>query len=192
MTSFAFPTISRRLILRALPALILLPVAAGCGSVHPTTSTTNSAASQDPGVAAAFAYAKCLREHGLPNTPDPQVSTTAGGGSVHIAVQAVAGNSPHFKAAQKACRGILPAPGSAQHGGPSGKVLLAFAKCLRSHGLSGFPDPNRDGRITQQMISAAGFSPQSVAFQRAATACVGVTHGAITAAQVRAAGSAQH
>lgn len=191
MTSFRF-IFSRRRVVRALPALILMPVAAGCGSLHRTTSTTGSSVAQDPDVAAAFAYARCLRAHGLPGTPDPQVSTTAGGGSVRIAVQAVAGDSPHLKAAQKACRGILPAPGSAHYDGPSGKVLLAFAKCLRSHGLSGFPDPNRAGRITQQMISAAGISPQSIAFQRAATACVGVTHGAITAAQVRAAGSAQH
>jgi hypothetical protein len=191
MTSFRF-IISRRLIARALPALVLMPVAAGCGSVHPTTSTTGSAAAQNPDVAAAFAYARCLREHGVPNVPDPQVSTTPGGGSVRIAVQASAGNTPRLKAAQKACRGILPAPGSAHYDGPSGKVLLAFAKCLRSHGLSGFPDPNRDGRVTQQMISAAGINPASIAFQRAATACVGVTHGAITAAQVRAAGSGQH
>jgi hypothetical protein len=191
MTSFAFPTISRTLILRALPAVVLTAVAAGCGSVHPTTSTTGGLAAKGP-AAPAFAYATCMRDHGLTGFPDPQVSTSGGATSVKQMLPASLAASPRFKSAQKACQGILPGPGSRSSDGPSGKVLLAFARCLRGHGLSGFPDPNRDGRITQQMISAAGISPQSIAFQRAATACIGVTHGAITAAQVRAAGSGQH
>jgi hypothetical protein len=190
MTSFR-PMISRRLIAAALPALTLLPILAGCGSTTATTSTTAQAAT-NPG-AAAYAYARCMREHGVSGFPDPQVKTSANGTSVSQMLPASAAASPAFKTAQKACQGILPAatgtiPGQQQ---AHKKVLLAFAHCLRSHGLAGFPDPNRDGQITQQMISAAGFDLHSSQFQRAATACVGVTHGAITAAQVQAAASHQ-
>ncbi len=111
-----------------------------------------------------------------------------------MAVPASAGASPAFKAAHKACRGILPAPGASSPGERQAhrQVMLAFAHCLRSHGLSGFPDPNHNGQITPQMISAAGVDLRSNQFLRAATGCVGVTHGAITLAQVRAAASGPH
>ncbi len=186
--------VSPRLVGCLLPALVLTAFAAGCGSAKPPTTTTNSAASQNPDATAAYAYARCIRAHGVPNFPDPQVTTTAHGGSIRMAVPASAGGSPHFKAAQKACRGILPAPGGSSSSDDQAhrQVMLAFAHCLRSHGLAGFPDPTRDGQITPQMISAAGIDLRSSQFLRAGAACVGVTHGAITMAQVRAAASGQH
>jgi len=185
--------ISRRLIVRALPALGLMAVAAGCGSAHPTTSITNSAAAQSPG-AQAYAYARCMRAHGVSSFPDPHVSTTGNGVAVSMMAPKSAATAPAFKAASKACRGILPGPTDSTPAEQQAhrQVLLAFAHCLRSHGLSGFPDPNRNGDISQQMISAAGFDPRSTQFQRAGAACVGVTHGAITLAQVRAAANPQH
>jgi len=42
------------------------------------------------------------------------------------------------------------------HQAPSKQVFLAFARCLRSHGISDFPDPDAQGQLTLQMISAAG------------------------------------
>jgi len=191
MTSFR-PIISRRLIVRALPALALTAVAAGCGTLHKTTSITGAAA-QSPG-AQAYAYARCMRAHGVSNFPDPHVKTTANGVAISMMAPKSTAAAPAFKAAQKACQGILPGPTNSSPAEQEAhrQVLLAFAHCLRSHGLSGFPDPNHDGDISQQMISAAGFDPRSVRFQRAGAACVGVTHGAITLAQVRAAANPQH
>jgi hypothetical protein len=61
---------------------------------------------------------------------------------------------------------------------------LAFARCLRRHGLARFPDPNSQGQITRQMISAAGIDLHQPAVLSAAKACVGVTHGVITQADV--------
>ena len=184
--------VSRRLVVRTLPALCLVPVLVGCGSSNPPATTTNSAASQNP-ANAAYAYARCMRAHGVSDFPDPKVTTTAGGGSIRMAVPASAGSSPQFKPAQKACRGILPAPSNSNADDQSHRqVLLAFARCLRSHGLAGFPDPNHAGDLSLQTISAAGIDVRSSRFVRAGDACVGVTHGAITPAQVRAAASGQH
>jgi hypothetical protein len=184
--------VSRRPVVRTLPALFLLPVLASCGSSNPPTTTTKSAASQDP-AKAAYAYARCMRAHGVPGFPDPKVTTTAGGGSIRMAVPASAGSSPQFKPAQKACRGILPAPSNSNSDDQSHRqVLLAFAHCLRGHGLAGFPDPNHDGQLTLQMIAAAGIDVRSSRFVHAGDACVGVTHGAITPALLRAAASGQH
>ena len=129
-----------------------------------------------------------MRDHGVHDFPDPQVRTTPGGNGVGIrqVVPASVGLSPKFKTAQKACRGIMPAPGAAgqTHAGPSKEVLLGFARCLRNHGVSEFPDPNAQGQLTLQMMSAAGVDLKAPSFLRAAKACVGVTDGAITLAEV--------
>jgi hypothetical protein len=137
-----------------------------------------------------------MRHHGVADCPDPRVTTTPGGGSVKIAMMAPAsvGNSPAFKTAETSCRGILPAPGNDRPDGhgPSKQVVLAFARCLRSHGITGFPDRTAQGQLTPQMISAAGVDVRSHQFVAAGKACVGVTHGQITVAQLEALASGQH
>lgn len=179
--------------MRILTIISLALLAAACGS-SPGPSTTGSSASNNP-AAAAFKYASCLRDHGVPNVPDPHVTTTAGGHGVAIS-QAVPGSpglSPKIHAAEKACRGILPAAGNGpEHDGPSKQVFLAFAECLRSHGISNFPDPPGNGRLTLSMITAAGVDLKSPEFFTAAKACVGVTHGQITLADVARAINGPH
>ena len=97
--------------------------------------------------------------------------------------------SPKWGSAQKTCSKILPAPTgnkSARHDGPSKQVLLAFARCMRSKGIHDFPDPDAQGQLPLPTVVAAGVDIHSRQFLDAATSCVGVTHGAITAAQIRA------
>jgi hypothetical protein len=160
-------------------------VAAGCGS------SPRAASGKTPprdGAAAAFRFATCMRDHGVTNFPDPQVSSADGHQSIKLMVPASAARSPRFKSAQNACRGILPIPQNANQAAAQQQArkrdLLAFARCLRDHGVSGFPDPTSQGQLTLQMISAAGVDIHTHAVLTAAEACVGVTHGAITRAQV--------
>lgn len=98
--------------------------------------------------------------------------------------------TPHFAAASSACRAILPAPGG---GNPVSlaaaqqarkKDLLAFARCLRTHGVANFPDPTAQGQLTLEMVHSAGVDLQAPSVLPAARACVGVTQGAITLADV--------
>ncbi len=63
-------------------------------------------------------------------------------------------------------------------------MLLAFARCLRAHGISNFPDPSASGQLSVSTITADGVDVHSHGFFIAARACLGVTHGQITAAQV--------
>jgi hypothetical protein len=136
-----------------------------------------------------------MRNHGVTGFPDPQVTTTPGGGAVKIATMAPASsrNAPAFRSAQTACRGILPAQGSGlERHGPSKQVFLAFARCLRAHGISNFPDPNAQGQLTLDMISAAGVDVHAPSLLTAARACVGVTHGQITMAAVERAINGPH
>jgi hypothetical protein len=124
------------------------------------------------------------------------VHITQGGGEISQEVPPSAGLSPKFPAAQKACKGILPPPTNS--GGSEDQArqpyLLALARCLRGHGIAGFPDPDRSGQLSLEMISAAGIDVHSHEFLNAGLACVGVAHGTITAAQVRAlvAGNGPH
>lgn len=168
-------------------------VCAGCGSSPsriPAQKAANGPAAQ------AFAYSRCMRSHGVANFPDPQVTTTPGGGGgrIAMAVPSSLGNSPAFKTAEKACQGMLPGPGNNRPDGhgPSKRVLLAFTHCLRGHGMTGFPDPNAQGQLSPQTISSAGVDVHSRQFVAAGKACVGVTHGQITVAQVEALASGQH
>ncbi len=171
-------------------AAAVLTAACGSSPARIPARTAHGPAAQ------AFAYSRCMRSHGVAAFPDPRVTTTPGGGSVGIAMVAPAsvGNSPGFKTAQKACQAILPAPGSGHQdsGGPSKQVLLAFARCLRGHGVSGFPDPNAQGQLPAQTIAAAGVDVRTPQFAAAGRACVGVTHGQITVAEVEALASGKH
>jgi hypothetical protein len=181
--------------LLAITAVALL--VAACGSTSPKSPSTTGSASNSP-AAAALTFATCMRDHGIANFPVPQVTvtTTPGGGSVAIreAAPAGLGGSPKLEAAQNACKGLQQAIGNSVAGprGPSRQAFLAFARCLRSHGLSTFPDPDAQGQITGQMITAAGVNTRSPAFVTAARACVGVTHGQITKAMVAAVASGRH
>jgi hypothetical protein len=123
------------------------------------------------------------------------VTTAPGGGSIREVLPEGAASSPRFKSAQEACRGIIGAP----NGGPTQgqrqarkRDLLAFARCLRSHGVSDFPDPDSQRQLTLEMVSAAGVDLHAPSFLTAAKACVGVTHGAITLAEVAQAVNGPH
>ena len=171
---------------RMLLALLFVPIVAGCGSNNPTTTSTGNAAQN--GVTAAYAYSRCMRTHGVPNFPDPKVSSSAGHTAVAIAVNPSETGSPKFKSAEKACSGILPAPPSPAQQRAQEQAhkanLLAFARCLRANGIHDFPDPNTQGRLTLQTVTGAGVDIHSRAFLAAAKACVGVTHGEITLPQI--------
>lgn len=180
---------------RARPFLLFAGAAlllAGCGSANKDNATTSGKSpSPQSFVADAYRFSACMRSHGVPSFPDPHVVVNAPGKQaigIHPLPQSIA-SSPQFKAAQEACKGIMPAPenGAKEHaeqGRARAQYLLAFAQCLRSHGVQGFPDPTAQGQLTLEMLRAAGVDLQAPSFLSAAQACVGVTHGAITLAQV--------
>jgi hypothetical protein len=114
-------------------------------------------------------YARCMRGHGVSDFPDP---TTSPGGGVAIAVHGGPGSdlnrtNPTFRAADQACRPLLPAGGQTptlSAGQIAGEVT--WARCMRSHGLTAFPDPNSRGAF-----DSARFDESSPAFQAASKDC---------------------
>jgi len=138
---------------------------AACGSAS-KPSTTGSSGTQ------ALTYANCMRANGTPNFPDP-------GSNGALPNPAL----PAFQAAKKACAKLQPA-GLHLHGPPEPsaaelRAALTFARCMRKHGVSQFPDP----LTTVSLVAALTLGPgeyfpapgptefQSPAFRHAAKAC---------------------
>lgn len=123
-------------------------VATGCGGgaspgvASVTSSTVSSAAAATDRANALHLAGQCIRQNGIPNFEDP----TAG-----------FFDKPALKAvplsvanqALEACRTALERAGI-RLSGPNSQVitqqrveeLLALARCIRSHGVPNFPDPN--------------------------------------------------
>jgi hypothetical protein len=53
---------------------------------------------------AALAHAQCMREHGVPNFPDPTVSSNGGGITQSSGGRGIDPQSPAFQQAQKICQ----------------------------------------------------------------------------------------
>jgi hypothetical protein len=92
-----------------------------------------------------------MREHGVSNFPDPQVSASGNGVKVAMRVTPGITSNPHFQSAEQACRKLLPEGGP---GGPDASrqissqeqsQYLKAAACIRTHGIPNFPDPTFSG-----------------------------------------------
>jgi hypothetical protein len=139
----------------ALALTGLLATACGGGSSH-------ARAGGGGGVEAALAYARCMRAHGVPDFPDPDSN---GQFSPRPA-------SSQETAAHQVCRHLLDAgsPPDAAQQHMLGQVLK-YARCMRAHRISDFPDPNSQG---QQQIAAqpgSDLDPHNPRFQAASRAC---------------------
>jgi hypothetical protein len=158
-------------------------VIAACGS-----NSSNSSSSGGPPTQAqiqqaqqdAARFADCMRSHGVPNLPDSPYEQK-------IVLSSNNGQSPAVQSAETACRHLLPHGGQSQSPPRSQAqiaAMLAFARCIRSHGFPSFPDPTNSGEVTHQMLANAGIDLHQPAVVQDADACVGVTHGFITKAVV--------
>jgi hypothetical protein len=128
-----------------------------------------------------------MRSHGVPNFPDP--SRTSGGGlqiqqsdrggsGPSTKINGVPINGPAFQSAMQACHSKLPNAGQGPPGGVAAarKKALQFAQCMRTHGVSNFPDPQVTGGPgggVEMRIGGpgSGLNPASPAFQSAQKAC---------------------
>jgi len=146
-----------RPIRRAGPVVTTLAAAAivagGCshGSSGPGVANVGSPSaggSSLPGGSASngpLAFSQCMRSHGVPNFPDPDSN---GSISKETAQQLGVSNS-QYQAATSACGDLL--PNSDQGGLSQAEIQQAwsgsrnFAGCMRSHGVSNWPDPADDG-----------------------------------------------
>lgn len=187
-----------------LAALALLLAGCGGGAKAPTvahlgSSTSPSGSSADSGSSSssagsshsgsaspgseAVAYSACVRAHGVPNFPDPKVTTNGNEVKVAIGINPSISSNPHFQSAQQACRKLLP------NGGPGGEgnhsispqeqsEYLKAAACIRSHGIPNFPDPTFEGGGVH-VPKAAGVDLHSAQARAAEEACQSLIPGGL-------------
>ena len=159
---------------------------AACGSSQPNAGGSTVGQGDPAGATKALAFARCMRSHGVSNFPDPtggelrlQVQKTPSSTSVN----GVEVNGPAFQKAMQACRSYLPNgghPSAAQTAQVKAKAL-AMSRCMRSHGVPDFPDPQfqtAPGGGFGIKIGGPGINPNSPAFQAAQKACGGILGGA--------------
>jgi hypothetical protein len=111
---------------------------AGCG--HGRPSSHDAEASQTgAGSTSAIAFSSCMRSHGLREFPDPD----AQGELPKVAPRQLGASPARYDVAEEACQHLLQ-PSTAQ-ARQTQLGMLEFARCMRSHGLPGWPDPTVDG-----------------------------------------------
>jgi hypothetical protein len=153
-------------------------VAAGCGGSSrngvaqvPSTQRTTTGTELSAGAKrnADLAYSVCMRKHGVPKFPDPEVASSG----VRVRIDK---SAPQFRRAEQACRKLLPNGGIAkQH--EQAKHLqeaLDYAACMRGNGVPRFPDPTAaadGGPDCGEIGASSGVNPSSPRFKAAQKAC---------------------
>ena len=171
--------------------LAIAAVASGCGSTSSgdgvaalddaatTTgdegSATNASADDDP-QETALKWAECMREHGV-DVPDPQVDEN---GRIRVTVQrrraADGVRDEAFQSATEECGTPFGGDGPPQLSDAERQemqeTMLAFASCMREHGVD-MPDPDFSGGGGRMLFraGAGGIDPESTTFQKAQKAC---------------------
>jgi hypothetical protein len=70
-----------------------------------------------------------------------------------------------------------PAANGSSSTGASKTGALAYSRCIRSHGVPSFPDPNSNGMIQIEGKPGSGLDPNSPQFQAAQQACKSLQPG---------------
>jgi hypothetical protein len=105
-----------------------------------------------------------MRAHGVTLFPDP----AADGVIPKLSLEQLGVSTRRLEVAQSSCRHLLPGGGSPTRAQARGQAL-AFAQCMRAHGVAGFPDPAGDGGIPDP--ASHGLDQGAPRFQSANRAC---------------------
>jgi hypothetical protein len=153
----------------ALLATIMLLAAACSGSPgnhvaqHGSTATQRSTSTQRSG---ALAFSGCMRSNGVPNYPDP----TSSGGIPKETAQQLGVSSSLLQAAGRACQHLLTSGGGMTQAYVQHLIAreLRVSRCMRAHGVTGFPDPGSDGHFPDGPLHRAENTPE---YQAAQSGC---------------------
>ncbi|HTU98844.1 MAG TPA: hypothetical protein VMF14_23535 [Solirubrobacteraceae bacterium] len=163
---------SRRIAALVLTVAGAVLAVAGCGGSAPSHPRASDA---------LLARSQCMRAHGIGNYPDPvRVNGSEGfpgtirGSDGSLTVEGITFSGPAFRAAEQACP-----QGGAAHGatlsGRQKQAFVAQARCIRTHGVPGFPDPIfGPAGFGVRVPLRTGQNPDSPAILRAEKACAKV------------------
>jgi hypothetical protein len=145
-------------------------LAAACsGSPSSTGSGGSPTAGGSASSSSAVAYSRCVRSHGVPNFPDPDSNGQIPKEAVVRALREV--SDSRAKAATNACANLNPAgQGSPTLTAQEQHDYLRAAACMRSHGITNFPDPTFPGGRVNLSIPSS-IDTRSRQFTQAAQTC---------------------
>ena len=159
---------------RAAAVIIVLATAlpaAACSSGGPSSAGPSGSpqAGGSANSSSGLAYSRCVRAHGVPGFPDPDSSGQLSKEAVVAALRGV--SDSRAEAATGACASLNPA-------GQEDPILTAqdqqdylrAAACMRSHGITGFPDPTFPGGHLNLQIPSS-IDTTSRPFTQAAQTC---------------------
>ncbi|MEW2331022.1 hypothetical protein AB0880_24840 [Micromonospora chersina] len=111
-------------------------------------------------------FAKCMRENGVPDFPDPEPGE---GGGFRIRMPAGT-DKEKVQAAMEQCRSLMPGGGKALKLDPEQvEKVRKLARCMRENGVPDFPDPGPDGSI--ELKAGAGIDPENPTTRAALEKC---------------------
>jgi hypothetical protein len=159
-------TAFRALVLVGVTGLALTASACG-GSSGAEVAQVGTTGANHPHAHDPQAFSACMRSHGVPAFPDPDSS-----GTIHVP-ESVDDRLPTVRAAYRACRNLAPSQGSITGQGNVMRQdqLLAFARCMRSHRVPNFPDPQVVNGHIADMHAAGQIDPSSPIVTAAMAAC---------------------
>jgi hypothetical protein len=147
-------------------AAVALLAAACSGSPSATGPGGSPNAGGSASSPSALGLSRCMRSHGIPDFPDPN-----GRGQIpEETAQQLGVSDSRLHTAASACQSLspkqLPAPVTAQEQ----QDYLRAAACMRSHGITNFPDPAFSGGGVHLNIPS-GIDTSSQQFNQARQAC---------------------
>jgi hypothetical protein len=133
------PTAQKAAAIVGTASLALL--AAACGASPSSTRSVGSPSAGASPDSHALAFARCVRSHGVPNWPDPESTGTFD--KTKLTPQQLGASSSQIRSAGDACQRLLPNTHESSQAGDQQTMsaLVKFARCVRSHGVSNWPDP---------------------------------------------------
>jgi hypothetical protein len=144
--------------LTALALIAMVVLVSACGSSAPAGTSPGSSGNKTVANAQkAVKFAECMRNNGVSEFPDPRASDNFTIDGI-VNGSSLDPNTPAFKQAISACRGLEPAGfmGS-KWSAQQMQAALKFAQCIRANGVTDFPDPVNGQPIvdTNRIPSAA-------------------------------------
>jgi hypothetical protein len=173
----------------AVTGVAFVLLAAGCGGrggspgVASVAASTTVTTTTQTGL---VAFSSCVRAHGVPNFPDPQ---RLAGGNLKLTIHQLGADDPRVRTATDHCSYLLPNRGGSPETAQQTRAQLAdelsFARCMRKHGVSRFPDPSAQGGLSVEMVQAQGIDVHSPLVLRVVEECIPASHGGLTLAKVK-------
>jgi hypothetical protein len=156
----------RTALLSVAAGMALLTVACGSspsfGGSSPAADGGSSSAS--PGL---VAFARCMRAHGVTDYPDSGAPASVAPGSD------LNPSNPAYQSARQACEYLHPHANQSQAASSQNlAAALSFAKCMRQHGITNYPDPGpHSGPNGGEGVNLSGIDINSPQFKAAQQAC---------------------